>query len=129
METLIKLNSSRVGRDKIFRTLQYALRAINSQPYLATSESRDLEKTLASFRKLLRLGTFIDVLLSARQSIHHQEVFTRVTVTLSRIANAMFLLGTHQENCTIQLSARCIRAGYTRYTKRNYDIVRLFLRL
>ena len=95
MDTLIKLNSTRVGRDKIFRTLQYALRAINSQPYLATSESRDLEKTLASFRKLLRLGTFIDVLLSARQSIQCEDVFTRVTVTLSRIASAMFLLGDH----------------------------------
>ena len=77
MDTLIKLNSSRVGRDKIFRTLQYGLRAINSRPYLATNESRDLEKTLASFRKLLRLGTFIDVLQSARQSIHFEDFFTR----------------------------------------------------
>ena len=95
MDTLIKLNSTRVGRDKIFRTLQYALRAINSRPYLATDESRDLEKTLASFRKLLRLGTFIDVLQSAKQSIHHADFYTRILVTLARIANAMFLLGDH----------------------------------
>ena len=95
MDTLIKLNSTRVGRDKIFRTLQYALRAINSRPYLATDESRDLEKTLASFRKLLRLGTFIDVLQSAKQSIHHPDFFTRILVTLGKIANAMFLLGDH----------------------------------
>ena len=95
MDTLIKLNSTRVGRDKIFRTLQYALRAINSRPYLATDESRDLEKTLASFRKLLRLGTFIDVLQSAKQSIHHPDFFTRILVTLAKIANAMFLLGDH----------------------------------
>ena len=95
MDTLIKLNSTRVGRDKIFRTLQYALRAINSRPYLATDESRDLEKTLASFRKLLRLGTFIDVLQSARQSVHHPDFCTRILVTLARIANAMYLLGDH----------------------------------
>ena len=84
MDTLIKLNSTRVGRDKIFRTLQYALRAINSRPYLATDDSKDLEKTLASFRKLLRLGTFIDALQSAKQSIHHPDFCTRILVTLAR---------------------------------------------
>ena len=76
MEALVKLNSSRVGRDKIFRTAQYILKAVNSRP-LANEVSRDLERTLASFRKLLRLGTFIDVLISARQSIHHPDLFTR----------------------------------------------------
>jgi peroxin-11B len=95
MDVVVKLNSSRGGRDKIFRTLQYGLRAVNSQPYLASNESKDLETTLASFRKLLRLGTFIDVLHGARQTIHHPDVFTRLTLTLSRIANALFLLGDH----------------------------------
>ena len=95
MDTLIKLNSSRVGRDKIFRTLFYALKAINSRPYLATPELRQLEATLASFRKLLRLGTFMDVLQSSRQSIHLQDVFNRIVITLAKIANAMFLFGDH----------------------------------
>ena len=96
METLIQLNTTRNGRDKVFRTLQYALKAINgSLPYLASEKSRDLEKTLASFRKLLRLGTFIDALHGARQSIHHADLLHGSLITLSRIANAMYLLGDH----------------------------------
>lgn len=95
METVVKVNSSRQGRDKVFRTLQYCLKAINSRPYLATNETRNLEKTLASFRKLLRLGTFIDVLHGARQSMHHPSLLTGAIVTLSKIANAMYLLGDH----------------------------------
>ena len=95
METIVKLNSSRGGRDKVFRTLQYCLKAINSRPYLATVETRNLEKTLASFRKLLRLGTFIDVLHGARQSMHHPSLLTGALVTLSKIALAMYLFGDH----------------------------------
>ena len=96
METLIQLNTTRNGRDKVFRTLQYALKAINgSLPYLASEKSRDLEKTLASFRKLLRMGTFIDALHGARQSIHHADLLHGSLITLSRIANAMYLLGDH----------------------------------
>ena len=96
METLVKVNSSRGGRDKVFRTLQYCLKAINSRPYLATNETRNLEKTLASFRKLLRLGTFIDVLHGARQSMHHHSsLLTGAILTLSKIANAMYLFGDH----------------------------------
>ena len=96
MENLIQLNTTRNGRDKVFRTLQYALKAINgSLPYLASEKSRDLEKTLASFRKLLRLGTFIDALHGARQSIHHADLLHGSLITLSRIANAMYLLGDH----------------------------------
>ena len=95
METVVKVNSSRQGRDKVFRTLQYCLKAINSRPYLATNETRNLEKTLASFRKLLRLGTFIDVLHGARQSMHHPSLLTGALVTLSKIALAMYLFGDH----------------------------------
>lgn len=96
METLVKVNSSRGGRDKVFRTLQYCLKAINSRPYLATNETRNLEKTLASFRKLLRLGTFIDVLHGARQSMHHHSsLLTGAILTLSKTANAMYLFGDH----------------------------------
>ena len=95
METVVQLNTTRNGRDKIFRTLQYALKAINSYPYLASEKSRDLEKTLASFRKLLRFGTFVDALLSARQSLHHVDLLHGSLITLSRIANAMYLLGDH----------------------------------
>ena len=94
LETLIKLNSSRVGHDKLVRSIQYACKLIaatqaNPQP------TKNLESTLRSARKLLRLGTAIDALYSSTLSIRHPDLVIRLTVTLSRIASAMFLFGDH----------------------------------
>ena len=118
MDTLIKLNSTRVGRDKIFRTLQYALRAINSRPYLATDDSKDLEKTLASFRKLLRLGTFIDVLQSAKQSIHHPDFCTRILVTLARSFIKGVLTTKSLEDRKFQFVYMCSFLSNTHFTRK-----------
>ena len=84
-DIIVQLNTTRNGRDKIFRTLQYALKAINNYPYLASEKSRDLEKTLASFRKLLRFGTFFDAILSARASIHSTDLLHGTLITLARV--------------------------------------------
>ena len=94
LETLIKLNSSRVGHDKLVRSIQYACKLIaatQSNPQL----TKNLENTLRSARKLLRLGTAIDALYSSSLSIGHPDLVIRLTVTLSRIASAMFLFGDH----------------------------------
>jgi len=94
LETLIKLNSSRVGHDKLVRTLQYACKLIAaSQDYPEAIQK--LEATLRSARKLMRLGTSIDALYSSTLSIHHPDLLIRFTTTLSRIASAMFLFGDH----------------------------------
>lgn len=44
---------------------------------------------------VLRLGRFLDMLYGAFSSIHYQDVTVRITCTLSKIANALFLLADH----------------------------------
>ena len=62
MDSLVTLNNSRSGRDKVFRVSQYALKVINDFSASSSNGSKQLEKNLASFRKLLRFGTFVDTL-------------------------------------------------------------------
>ncbi len=102
MDTFVKLNGSRSGRDKIFRTVQYALKIINNVKFvdLATAKTKDLEKILGSFRKLLRFGTSLDALYAAKQSLS-RSVKTSVdpgndfTDVMAKIANALYLFGDH----------------------------------
>ena len=61
----------------------------------SAAQARQLETTLSSARKLLRLGTCIDALHSSVASVGHPDIVLRVTITLSRISNAMFLLCDH----------------------------------
>ena len=61
MDSLVTLNNSRSGRDKFFRVTQYALKVVNDFG-AAGDGGRTLERNLASFRKLLRFGTFADTL-------------------------------------------------------------------
>ena len=61
----------------------------------SAAQARQLEATLSSARKLLRLGTCIDSLRSSVASVGHPDIVLRVTITLSRISNAMFLLCDH----------------------------------
>lgn len=44
---------------------------------------------------VLRLGRFLDMLYGAFSSIHYPDVTVRITCTLSKIANALFLLADH----------------------------------
>ena len=61
----------------------------------SAAQARQLETTLSSARKLLRLGTCIDALRSSVASVGHPDIVLRITITLSRISNAMFLLCDH----------------------------------
>lgn len=101
MDIVIKLNEQTVGRDKIIRLLQYGSRAYwyHAQNIRRTQHSaeilRSLEYTFSSFRKLLRLGRCLDSLYSASKMMKYPDVTIRVTLTLSKIANALFLLADH----------------------------------
>lgn len=44
---------------------------------------------------VLRLGRCLDVLYSALSSIHYPDLTLRVTLTLSKIANSLYLLADH----------------------------------
>lgn len=101
MDVIVKLNSQTAGRDKIVRLLQYASKAAwhyMQQKQLSRQsidQLKSLEYTFSSFRKLLRLGRFLDMLYGAFSSIHYPDVTVRITCTLSKIANALFLLADH----------------------------------
>ncbi|XP_063225311.1 peroxisomal membrane protein 11B [Bacillus rossius redtenbacheri] len=98
MDVIIKLNSQTAGRDKLVRLLQYASKAawhflqqkeVNRR---SVDKLKSLEYTFSSFRKLLRLGRFLDTLYSALVSVHYEDLVVRATCTLSKIAHALFLL-------------------------------------
>ncbi|XP_033215285.1 peroxisomal membrane protein 11B [Belonocnema kinseyi] len=101
MDTFIKLNNQTAGRDKLIRTLQYGSRAywFYTQNKKSSTYSADvlksLEYTFSSFRKLLRLGRFLDSLYAALSTVKYPNIILRITLTLSKIANALFLLADH----------------------------------
>ncbi|XP_076236498.1 peroxisomal biogenesis factor 11ab [Calliopsis andreniformis] len=101
MDIIIKLNEQTAGRDRIVRLLQYGSRAYwyyaqNIRTVQHSAEIlRSLEYTFSSFRKLLRLGRCLDSLYSALKMMNYPDLTVRVTLTLSKIANALFLLADH----------------------------------
>ncbi|XP_047360337.1 peroxisomal membrane protein 11B [Vespa velutina] len=101
MDIIIKLNEQTAGRDKIIRLLQYGSRTCwyYAQNVKSTRQSSDvlrsLEYTFSSFRKLLRLGRCLDSLYSALLTMKCPDLIVRIILTLSKIANALFLLADH----------------------------------
>jgi len=95
MEALMRLNATRAGHDKLVRSAQYACRLVAASKPSSAAQAHQLATTLSSARKLLRLGTCIDALHASVASVGHPDIVLRVTITLSRISNAMFLLCDH----------------------------------
>uniref|UniRef100_A0A1B6MM93 Peroxisomal membrane protein 11B n=2 Tax=Graphocephala atropunctata TaxID=36148 RepID=A0A1B6MM93_9HEMI len=97
MSQFVKFNNQTAGRDKLARLLQYASRV--TWYYMlkcnATHKSVDtvksLEFTLSTFRKLLRMGRFLDTLYGALTSMNYTEAMVRYTSTFSKIAHAVYL--------------------------------------
>ncbi|CAD7014113.1 peroxisomal membrane protein 11B [Ceratitis capitata] len=101
LDALIKLNNQTAGRDKIARLIQYTSRAlwdslesVDASPALADN-FKTVEYILSTFRKLLRFGRCVDVFYSSLRTIHHPELTIRVTLTLSKLSQSLFLLGDH----------------------------------
>ena len=95
LDTLIKLNSSRAGHDKLIRTVQYTCKLIAASSQKHSAKYDSLASMIGATRKFLRLGTCVDALLSSFTSVSHPDPFVRMTVTLSRIANTMYLFCDH----------------------------------
>ncbi|XP_050697868.1 peroxisomal membrane protein 11B-like [Eriocheir sinensis] len=101
MDVWVKLNASTTGKDKIFRLVQYLSRLVwhnlESRKNLRDTVARlkILESTFSTFRKLLRLGKSLEVLHGALRTLHLHDVVLRVTLTLSRIHQFLFLLADH----------------------------------
>lgn len=102
MDILVKLNNQTAGRDKLVRFLQYGSRAswYYAQNARGTSTHsidalKSLEYAFSTFRKLLRLGRCIDSLYSVLSLANCSDKVVRITMSLSKIANALFLLSDH----------------------------------
>ena len=95
LDTFLKLNSSRAGHDKLIRTVQYACKLIAASSSSHSHKYDDLARMIGATRRFLRLGTCVDALYSSFLSVSHPDSFVRMTVTLSHIANAMYLFCDH----------------------------------
>ncbi|XP_071965197.1 peroxisomal membrane protein 11B-like [Antedon mediterranea] len=98
---IVKFGGQTNGRDKLFRTVQYSSKLIwwGLEKRTETEDTiirlKNLEKALSTTRKLLRFGKSFDMLHAALRTIHHPDVFIRVTVTMSKINQAFYLLFDH----------------------------------
>ncbi|ALC42312.1 Pex11 [Drosophila busckii] len=101
MDKWVQLNNQAAGRDKIARLIQYASRALwdslessKSSPALVEN-FKTIEYILSTFRKLLRFGKGLDVFYASLRAIHYPDLTIRVTLTMSKISQALFLLADH----------------------------------
>ncbi|XP_022230009.1 peroxisomal membrane protein 11B [Drosophila obscura] len=101
MDKWVQLNNQVAGRDKLARLIQYASRAMwdsleasNSSPALVDN-FKTVEYILSTFRKLLRFGKCLDVFYGTLRTIHYPDLTIRVTLTLAKLSQSLFLLADH----------------------------------
>ncbi|KAF5280290.1 hypothetical protein FQR65_LT03099 [Abscondita terminalis] len=99
MDTFINLNNQTAGRDRIARLLQYLSRflwhRLEQYNKNGVHNLKRLEFQLSSFRKLLRFGRCVDSLYAALKVVKHPDLTIRITLTLSKLYNFLFLLADH----------------------------------
>lgn len=97
---VIKFNGTTNGRDKICRLLQYTCRLAwgryetKNLPELVQT-LKNIENAFSMTRKLLRFGKSLDFIQGAMRSIHLKDAVLRLTLTLSKINQALYLLFDH----------------------------------
>ncbi|XP_032683446.1 peroxisomal membrane protein 11B isoform X2 [Odontomachus brunneus] len=100
MDIVIKLNNQTAGRDRLIRLLQYGCRASsyyaeNTHCTKQVEILKSLEFTFSSFRRLLRFGRCLDSLYQALEMTKYSELVVRITLTMAKLTNAMYLLADH----------------------------------
>ncbi|KAK3602511.1 hypothetical protein CHS0354_029324 [Potamilus streckersoni] len=98
---IIKFNAQTNGRERICRLLQYISRFLlgylegrhNAADIL--EKLKKLEYMFSMTRKLLRFGKSLDFLQGALKTIHLEDYVLRMTLTLSKINQAFYLLIDH----------------------------------
>lgn len=99
---IIKLTAQSNGRDKIFRTVQYGSKLVGwylkeklQDKDITIEKLKKLEASLSMARKLLRFGKSLDFIQGALKTIQHPDTVIRLTVTLSKLAQAVYLIFDH----------------------------------
>lgn len=101
MDKWVQINNQAAGRDKIARLIQYASRALwdsleSADKGPAMVENfKSLEYILSTFRKLLRFGKCLDVFYASLRTIHYPDLAIRVTLTVGKLSQALFLFADH----------------------------------
>ncbi|XP_049877053.1 peroxisomal membrane protein 11B [Pectinophora gossypiella] len=101
MDIIIKVNNQSNGRDKLARLVQYTSRLIwhqletrNANKY-SVDRIKNLELTLSSFRKILRLGRCVDICYTALDTMHIEDPVLRFCLTTSKLAHSLYLYADH----------------------------------
>ncbi|OWR40761.1 hypothetical protein KGM_214386 [Danaus plexippus plexippus] len=101
MDIVIQVNNQSNGRDKLARLFQYTSRLLwhqlesrNANKY-SIDRIKSLENAMSSFRKVLRMGRCIDICYMALNTMHIEDPFLRMSLTVSKIAHALFLYADH----------------------------------
>lgn len=98
---MIKFGNQNNGRDKVFRLVQYASKMVwwnlhkNSKGLELVEKLKSLESSLSMTRKLLRFGKSLDFLQGALKSVHLKDTTLRLTITMSKLNQACFLMFDH----------------------------------
>ncbi|KAK2710471.1 peroxisomal membrane protein 11B-like isoform X1 [Artemia franciscana] len=101
MDTWMKLNSSVIGKDRLIRLFQYGSKLLwyilEQRKYSPSiiSKLKNLEYHFGTFRKLLRFGKFLEAIKGAWITLHCADVIYKVLLTLSKLAQAVFLFADH----------------------------------
>lgn len=98
---IIKFGAQTNGRDKLFRLIQYGSKLVTW--YLQTDRGKvefleklkKLETSMSMTRKLLRFGKSLDFIQGALKTIHLSDPVLRLTITMSKLCQAVFLLFDH----------------------------------
>ncbi|XP_070543577.1 peroxisomal membrane protein 11B-like [Ptychodera flava] len=99
--SVVKFNAQVSGRDKVCRFFQYGCKFTSwSLRRLERDEefilkTKNLENALSATRKLLRFGKSVDLIQESLKTIHLSDIFLRVTITLSKLNTAIYLLVDH----------------------------------
>ncbi|KAF7224472.1 peroxisomal membrane protein 11A [Nothobranchius furzeri] len=98
MEAVVKFTNQSQGRDRVFRTTQYACSLLI---YLLRnkSEGRDLvaklqqlETNMRAGRKLFRLGNAVNSIVAAKQTVHLPDRVLRLCLTVANFSRALYFL-------------------------------------
>ncbi|XP_067874188.1 peroxisomal membrane protein 11A isoform X2 [Heterodontus francisci] len=98
MDSFVKFTSLSQGRDRIFRTTQYACMLLN---YLIhkngsneelVSKLKQLESNMSAGRKLFRLGNTVDAVQTARRNVQLSDPVLRFCLTVIPLSRALYFI-------------------------------------
>ncbi|KAJ8003308.1 hypothetical protein DPEC_G00168080 [Dallia pectoralis] len=98
METFIKFTNQSQGRDRIFRTTQYActlskyLLRNNSARKELVVKLQGLESNMSSGRKLFRLGNTVDSMHAAKRTLQISDPVLRLCLTVANLNRAFYFI-------------------------------------